>query len=403
MPKKGDKEYIITEEGIKNAVSRALNEYSEGEITKSAKKPNFFTLKMFGKNIGGAIVSKKNEKNIEGKYLQNTEENISKVTKLILESGKQHKTEPNPVPVPVIISKQEQELTAKPTKKEDNNRKKLIVPMAITGLVGGALGMIIASSGDNITKNDETIVIEYDLSENTLDAITNLEYSADDLIYENRNIIDVIKGTQSDIREESSLLGRPFSEQERVDSENMALEYITELEEIEVQRDNAIAQYALIKEPTASDKLEYSLTQLDIQSKALNFKVSSLTKAIELKNEQSMLIQEHSDAGYDKEGHSKELSGNNSLVSNFKVEIEEAKESLTRNEHIQAYFRNIDLEEVQDFDEYFEAYVTGIQNSDIDKLDEFDQTFNSHKEYVNKYKTAFKATNAEKSDSFFRE
>lgn len=326
MPKKGDKEYIITEEGIKNAVSSALNEYSEGEITKSAKKTNFFTLKMFGKNIGGAIVGKKNEKNIEGKYLQNTEENISKVTKLILEASKQHKTEPHSVPVPVVIPKkeqdQEQNPNSKPTEKEDKNRKKIIIPMAITGLVGGALGMIIASSGDNITKNDETIVIEYDLSENTLDAITNLEYSADDLIYENRNIIDVIKGTQSDIREESSLLGRPFSEQERVDSENMALEYITELEEIEVQRDNAIAKYALIKEPTASDKLEYSLTQLDIQSKALNFKVSSLTKAIELKNEQSMLIQEHSDAGYDKEGHSKELSGNNSLVSNFKVEIE---------------------------------------------------------------------------------
>ena len=67
------------------------------------------------------------------------------------------------------------------------------------------------------------------------------------------------------------MLGRPFSEQERVDSENMSLEYMTGLEEIEAQRDSAIAQYALIKEPTDADKLKYSLTQLDIQNKALNF------------------------------------------------------------------------------------------------------------------------------------
>ena len=293
--------------------------------------------------------------------------------------------------------------------------------------------MSISSGGGDIIKDDTTIVIEYDSTENTLDAITDLEYSSDDLIYENRSIVDVIKGTQSDIREEASLLGRPFSEQERVDSENMSLEYMTGLEEIEAQRDSAIAQYALIKEPTDADKLKYSLTQLDIQNKALNFKVTSLTKAIELKNVQSGLIQEHSDAGYDKEGHSKELSGNNSLVGNFKIEIKDAKDSLTRNQHIQAHFRNIDLEEVQDFDEYFDAYVTGIQNSDIDKLDEFDQTFSSYKEYVKKYKTDFKATdfrkymptlragkeqgksvdeinkafnkatNPEKSDSFFKE
>lgn len=430
MPKKEDKEYIISEEGVKKAVSNALDEYSEGEITKSDKKSNFFTLKMFGKNIGGAILGKKSNKNIEGKYLQNTEENISKITELILDSGKQHKTEPNPVPIPIVPPKPEPEPDPP---KEENKRKNIIIPLAITGLVGGAIGMSISSGGGDIIKDDTTIVIEYDSTENTLDAITDLEYSSDDLIYENRSIVDVIKGTQSDIREEASLLGRPFSEQERVDSENMSLEYMTGLEEIEAQRDSAIAQYALIKEPTDADKLKYSLTQLDIQNKALNFKVTSLTKAIELKNVQSGLIQEHSDAGYDKEGHSKELSGNNSLVGNFKIEIKDAKDSLTRNQHIQAHFRNIDLEEVQDFDEYFDAYVTGIQNSDIDKLDEFDQTFSSYKEYVKKYKTDFKATdfrkymptlragkeqgksvdeinkafnkatNPEKSDSFFKE
>lgn len=49
---KNEQEYVITEEGVEQAVTSALEQYSEGEITKNDKKTNFFTLKMFGKNIG---------------------------------------------------------------------------------------------------------------------------------------------------------------------------------------------------------------------------------------------------------------------------------------------------------------------------------------------------------------
>ena len=125
-------------------------------------KIKFFYTKNVWQNIGGAILGKKSNKNIEGKYLQNTEENISKITELILDSGKQHKTEPNPVPIPIVPPEPEPD-----PPKEENKRKNIIIPLAITGLVGGAIGMSISSGGGDIIKDDTTIVIEYDSTENT--------------------------------------------------------------------------------------------------------------------------------------------------------------------------------------------------------------------------------------------
>ena len=95
-------EYIISETSVENAVNSALSQFSEGEIVKNGKKPNFYTLKMFKKNIGGAILGKDDKRQIEGKYLQNTEENIKKITKLILDSARKYDPEKEPDPVPVI-------------------------------------------------------------------------------------------------------------------------------------------------------------------------------------------------------------------------------------------------------------------------------------------------------------
>ena len=121
---KNEQEYVITEEGVEQAVTSALEQYSEGEITKNDKKTNFFTLKMFGKNIGGAILGKNSKKEIEGKYLHNTEENVQNVTKLILDSAKKHKGIAIPPPIPVTVETQqnEQEQT---TNKEQQKKEKL--------------------------------------------------------------------------------------------------------------------------------------------------------------------------------------------------------------------------------------------------------------------------------------
>ena len=179
---KNEQEYVITEEGVEQAVTSALEQYSEGEITKNDKKTNFFTLKMFGKNIGGAILGKNSKKEIEGKYLHNTEENVQNVTKLILDSAKKHKgiAIPPPIPVPVETQQNEQEQT---TNKEQPKKRKIILPIAMATLIGGAIGAAIASRADTIIDNNN-ITIEYDSAENTLDALADLEQSSDDLIDE---------------------------------------------------------------------------------------------------------------------------------------------------------------------------------------------------------------------------
>ena len=253
---KNEQEYVITEEGVEQAVTSALEQYSEGEITKNDKKTNFFTLKMFGKNIGGAILGKNSKKEIEGKYLHNTEENVQNVTKLILDSAKKHKgiAIPPPIPVPVETQQNEQEQT---TNKEQPKKRKIILPIAMATLIGGAIGAAIASRADTIIDNNN-ITIEYDSAENTLDALADLEQSSDDLIDENAILTDLIKGTNSDIRDEADRVGKTFSEDERVESETTAISYSDEVNELRTQRDNAIVKYSLIKEPTNEDKLAYT-------------------------------------------------------------------------------------------------------------------------------------------------
>ena len=68
-------------------------------------------------------------------------------------------------------------------------------------LIGGAIGAAIASRADTIIDNNN-ITIEYDSAENTLDALADLEQSSDDLIDENAILTDLIKGPNSDIRDE---------------------------------------------------------------------------------------------------------------------------------------------------------------------------------------------------------
>lgn len=410
-------EYIISEPSVGNAVNSALSQFSEGEIVKNEKKPNFYTLKMFKKNIGGAILGKDDKRKIEGKYLQNTEENIKKITKLILDSARKYEPDKEPEPDPIIVpddkdknkdkdngddgkteqgdgKQQGQDEAPKPSqepKKKENKKKRLFIPIAAAALIGGAIGTAITSGANTIINEHNNISIEYDSTENKIDALADLEQSSNDLIDENRNIADLIKGTNSDIREESTLLGKDFSEDERVESESVPINYLDEVEEIQEQRDSAIAKYALIKEPTNADKLEYILQQLDVQSKSLNFKNEKLQLLLERKDTQSKLIQEHSEAGYNKESHSKELKGNEALVQIYKESLHKVPNDIAKNDQMLTHFKNLDLSQVQDFDEYFNAYFAGIQNTDVDKLDEFEQAFNSYNGYVKSYKADFKA------------
>lgn len=398
---KNEQEYVITEESVEQAVTSALEKYSEGEINKNDKKTNFFTLKMFGKNIGGAILGKNSKKQIEGKYLHNTAENIQKVTRLILDSAKKHKGTAIPTPIPVSAKKQqnEQEQT---TNKEQPKKSRIILPIAMATLIGGAIGAAIASRADTIIDNNN-ITIEYDSTENTLDALADLEQSSDDLIDENAILADLIKGTNSDIRDESDRVGKAFSEDERVESETTSISYSNEVDELRTQRDNAIVKYSLIKEPTNEDKLAYTLEQLDIKSKALNFKNDKLQILLDAKDVQSGLIQEHSDAGYSQETHSKELKENEALGQILKGSLQDVQADIARNNQMLFHFENLDLTQIQDFDEYFNAYATEIQNTDIDKLEEFEQVFNNYTEYVRSYKVDFKADDFQRYMPTFRE
>ena len=337
---------------------------------------------MFGKNIGGAILGKNSKKEIEGKYLHNTEENVQNVTKLILDSAKKHKgiAIPPPIPVPVETQQNEQEQT---TNKEQPKKRKIILPIAMATLIGGAIGAAIASRADTIIDNNN-ITIEYDSAENTLDALADLEQSSDDLI-------------------EADRVGKTFSEDERVESETTAISYSDEVNELRTQRDNAIVKYSLIKEPTNEDKLAYTLEQLDIKSKALNFKNEKLQILLDAKDIQSGLIQEHSDAGYSKEAHSKELKGNDALGQILQESAQDMQADIARNNQMLAHFKNLDLTKIQDFDEYFNAYATGIQSTDIDKLEEFEQVFNNYTEYVKGYKADFKSDDFQRYMPTYRE
>ena len=102
--------------------------------------------------------------------------------------------------------------------------------------------------GQSSSYDNNNITIEYDSAENTLDALADLEQSSDDLIDENAILTDLIKGTNSDIRDEADRVGKTFSEDERVESETTAISYSDEVNELRTQRDNAIVKYSLIKE-----------------------------------------------------------------------------------------------------------------------------------------------------------
>ena len=230
-----------------------------------------------------------------------------------------------------------------------------------------------------------------------------MEQSSDDLIDENVILADLIKGTNSDIRDESDKVGKTFSEEERVEDEVTSVSYSDEVDEIKTQRDNAIAKFALIKEPTNEDKLAYTLEQLNIKSKSLDFKNEKLQILLELKDIQSELIQEHSDAGFNEEIHSKELKENTTLSKLFSEDLQDMQDDIARNNQMLSHFENLDLTQIQDFDEYFNAYAIGIQNTDIDKLEEFEQVFSNYTEYVKSYKADFKADDFQRYMTTFRE
>ena len=64
----------------------------------------------------------------------------------------------------------------------------------------------------------------------------DLEQSSDDLIDENAILTDLIKGTNSDIRDEADRVGKTFSEDERVESETTAISYSDEVNELRTQK-----------------------------------------------------------------------------------------------------------------------------------------------------------------------
>ena len=104
-----------------------------------------------------------------------------------------------------------------------------------------------------------------------------------------------------------------------------------------------------------------------------------------------------------KTAYNKELKGNDALGQILQESAQDMQADIARNNQMLAHFKNLDLTKIQDFDEYFNAYATGIQSTDIDKLEEFEQVFNNYTEYVKGYKADFKSDDFQRYMPTYRE
>lgn len=213
MPKKNkenSKKYVITLEGIKEAIEKGT---SKDMHLKSTGKGNMFVVEEGGKNRGGVIYP--NGADVNQDYMATTEENKKKLAEHVIKSAEEYKPKEGKrifIPVPKIITKTEyvkvpskQETTPTNMQTEDKDNKKKIIAIAGAALLlGTALGIAGMKVAENKTEENKIVITLTDRDEKV--KLDENSFENGNYINENKDLIwNALKGTQSDIIVESRI------------------------------------------------------------------------------------------------------------------------------------------------------------------------------------------------------
>lgn len=213
MPKKNkdnSKKYVITLEGIKEAIEKGT---SKDMHLKSTGKGNMFVVEEGGKNRGGVIYPK--DADVNQDYMATTEKNKKKLVEHIINSAKEYNQKERKhifIPVPKIITKTKyvkvpskpKTISANAQTEEKSDKKKIIAVAGTAFLLGTALGIAGMKVTENKTEGDKIVITVTDRDEKV--QLDENSFENESYINENKDLVwNALKGTQADIIVESRI------------------------------------------------------------------------------------------------------------------------------------------------------------------------------------------------------
>lgn len=210
------------------------------------------------------------------------------------------------------------------------------------------------------------------------------------MIKDTRSLVsDSLKGINSDNIIESELIGEAYPEEVRVQMEDVTNEYMKKIENIEEQAALIDAHDEVDENASNSKKNEYILAQVDINNQLLDVQLEVLHDIVDARTTNMELVQKHMILGYDKEGHKIELESSKIMLDEYQNRIDEANLEKAKNNMIAEHFNSVDLGKIENYDQYFNAYVTGIEEMNQNEIGTYDEVFSKYENFVEKYGNGF--------------
>lgn len=252
------------------------------------------------------------------------------------------------------------------------------------------MGLTFGNKQEELTDGDKTYIITEIGKEPIEDEIDDSLIDNLDLVKDNRSLVsDSLKGINSDNIIESELIGQEYPEEVRVEMEDATNDYMKEIETIEEQAALVDAHDEVDENSSNSKKNEYVLAQVDINNQLLDVQLEVLQDIVEARTTNMELVQKHMDLGYDKEGHEIELESAKIMLDEYQNRIDEANLEKAKNSMIAEHFNSVDLDKIENYEQYFNAYVTGIEEMDQNEIETYDEVFTQYENFVEKYGNGF--------------
>lgn len=252
------------------------------------------------------------------------------------------------------------------------------------------IGLALGNNREEITDGDKTYIIteigknpiEEEIDDSLLDNLN--------MIKDNRSLVsDSLKGINSDNIIEAELIGEEYPEEIRVEMEDDTNDYMKKIAAIEEQAALVDAHDEVDENASNSQKNEYVLAQIDINNQLLDLQLEVLQDLVDARTTNQELVQKHMDLGYDKEAHESELEATEIMLEEYQNRIDEANLDKTRNNMITEHFNSVDLDKIENYEQYFNAYVTGIEQMEANEIGTYDEVFSQYENFVEKYGNEF--------------
>lgn len=165
--------------------------------------------------------------------------------------------------------------------------------------------------------------------------------------------------------------------------------YMKKIEAIEEKVALIDAHNEVDENSSNSKKNEYSLAQLDINNQLLDLQLEVLHDIIDARTTNMELVQKHMDLGFDKEGHEIELESSKTMLDEYQNRMAEVDLDKARNNKIAEHFKSVNIDKIDNYEQYFNAYVTGIEQMEQNEIEKYDEVFGQYENFVDKYGNEF--------------